>query len=207
MSEHAGDSPPRLIDITRAIADVQAELKSTPYTTHIQMIPYAIRDDSAQAAFVRGIEQHMSDSDDTQPCLLQGDHLQRGFTLGLYVTQQALGKGSISDMAKHVQDVMEHNSYTLHDYASYLGHIGNDTYAHRLSSDTQARSLSPSADPLHPFVHRYANELYGAHGFLQQISFKTGVGIARAAFNLYSRNLDIEIQGIEAASRGQNLQA
>ena len=219
MSEHSGDTLSRHVDLTRAIIDVEKELASTPPHDHIQLIPYAIRSERAQTAFLRGIQQHIpsctvheslqiehaSVDHSSLPSLFQGNHLLQGFTLGLYVTQQAIGKKSSVELAKHVERVMDHEARTPRAYAKYLTSVGDDTYIYHLSSDSQVTEYSENQ--LHQFVDRYTHELYGTHDFHRQIPFKVGVGIARTAFNLYSRDIDIELSGIEAASHEENSQA
>lgn len=214
----------RNIDIARAVHDVQRALSEATHLEYVDLLPYALQRNPAYRAFKQSIalhapieqrhslrKQHGVDFIDHIPCepntvpsLFKENHLERGFLLGVHVTQKALGSRVDVEFGDYVTETMHLPTEDPRKYAHFLSQLGESTYAFSLSSDTQQERAVPN--PLHSFMQDYAHELYGDHDIVRMLAFKVGAGIARASFNAMSRTIDDELQGIEAASNKPNLE-
>lgn len=211
---------PRLVDLLGAIAETKNELKTTPAAKHIDFITYLSVGTKPHQAFTdrikkhAPIERHFVRRDRPShhvvydhvpvdgvivPDLLNGDCLNEGFALGLYVTNKVIGRATSDELTPYVDRTMTVDTTNPEVYAAYLNKLGSDTYSRHLS--TQSYSAQLSDNPLRPFVRDYMDEAYGTYDTIgKHYPFMIGVGLARAAYNSWSRDTDSTLSGIAMAS-------
>ncbi len=209
---------PRIVDLLDAIRETKDELTMTSTDKHLDLITYLSEGTlphktfSTRIATHAPIEHHFVRHDRPRyvayervpvegalvPDIFKGNYLSEGFALGLYVTNKVIGRATSTELAPHVDHLMAADTTDPEEYAAYLTKLGSDTYSHHLS--TQSYSASLSDNPLRPFVRDYMEHAYAGHDAAKQYPFLIGVGLARAAYNSWSSDVDSTLHGIAIAS-------
>lgn len=187
----------RFIDLHTAINEVRIELQQGPPVEHMDLVEYVTHQSPSYCAFATKLRTYTTTDTHSSPDLFQGQHLHRGAAFGIYITQKVLGWSAEEELARQIEQLLTVDTNEPQVYADYLTGIGAGTYTRSLSSHSFSASLT--GNPLRQFTDYYANELYGAYN-LQQQPFKVGVGLARSAYNEFSRSIDTTLSGITSAT-------